>query len=99
MVARRAITPDQLAVAIAKRFGVEHRTLADIQVDFAAAALLPIADARRLGVVPIAFLDDGDGLLLAIANPDNFLALDDVSMFTEPADHAGRRLARSTSTC
>ena len=82
MVARRAITPDQLAVAIAKRFGVEHRNLAEIQVDFAAAALLPIADARRLGVVPIAFLDEGDGLLLAVANPDNFLALDDVSMFT-----------------
>ena len=82
MVARRAITPDQLAVAIAKRFGVEHRNLAEIQVDFAAAGLLPIADARRLGVVPIAFLDEGDGLLLAVANPDNFLALDDVSMFT-----------------
>jgi type IV pilus assembly protein PilB len=82
MVARRAITPDQLTVAIAKRFGVEHRNLADIQLDFAAAALLPIVDARRLGVVPIAFLDEGDGLLLAVANPDNFLALDDVSMFT-----------------
>ena len=33
-------------------------------------------------MVPIAFLDEGDGLLLAVANPDNFLALDDVSMFT-----------------
>ena len=82
MVARRAITPDQLAVAIARRFGVEHRTLADVQVDPAAAALLPIPDARRLGVVPISFLEEGDGLLLAVANPDNFLALDDVSMFT-----------------
>ena len=82
LVARRAITPDQLAVAIAKRFGVEHRNLSDIQLDFAAAALLPVTEARRLGVVPIAFLDGDEGLLLALANPDNFLALDDVSMFT-----------------
>ena len=82
LVARRAVTPDQLAVAIAKRFGVEHRSLAEIQVDPGAVALLPIAEARRLGVVPIAFLEEGEGLLIAMANPDNFLALDDVSMFT-----------------
>jgi len=82
LVARRAISADQLAVAIAKRFGVEHRSLAEIQVDIAAVALLPAAEVRRLGVVPISFLGDGEGLLIAIANPDNFLALDDVSMLT-----------------
>ena len=42
------------------------------------------ADRRRAapGRRADRLLDEGDGLLLAVANPDNFLALDDVSMFT-----------------
>ena len=60
LVERGAITSDQLAIAIAKRFGLEHLSLDELTVDFAAAQLLPAADARRLGVVPIAFAgDDG----------------------------------------
>ncbi len=43
------------------------------------AALL--AAARRLGAVPIAFEGD-DELVVAVANPENYLALDDISMFT-----------------
>jgi type IV pilus assembly protein PilB len=82
LVMRRAITPDQLAVAIAHRFGLDHKTLSEIDVDFNAAALLPGAEARRLGVVPYALSDGGQVLMVAIANPDNFPALDDVSMFT-----------------
>ena len=82
LVERGAITSDQLAVAVAKRFGLEHRHLGEMGVDLAAASLLPISDARRLGVVPVAYDDSGQSLVVAIANPANYLALDDVSMFT-----------------
>ncbi len=81
LVERGTLTADQLAISIAKRFGLEHRSLGELSVDFAAAQLLPAADARRLGVVPIGFVDT-EVLLVAVANPANYLALDDVSMFT-----------------
>jgi len=82
LLERGAISYDQLAIAVAKRFGLEHRHLGEMQVDLAAASLLPTADARRLGVVPVGYEEGGRGLVVAIANPANYLALDDVSMFT-----------------
>jgi len=84
LVERGTVTADQLSIAIAKRFGLEHTTLDELSVDFAAAALLPTTDARRLGLVPVAFVGR-DELVVAVANP-NYLAFDDVSMMT------GRRI-------
>ena len=81
LLERGAITTDQLAIAMAKRFGLEHRALADIMVQSAAAELISYAAARRLGAVPVSIASD-DTLLVAIANPENFLALEDISMFT-----------------
>jgi type IV pilus assembly protein PilB len=81
LVDRGAITPDQLAVAVAKRFGLEHASLDELSLDFAAAQLLAVADARRLGIVPVA-RGARDELVVAVANPANFMALDDVSMLT-----------------
>ena len=84
LVERGTVTADQLSIAIAKRFGLEHTTLDELSVDFVAAALLPTTDARRLGLVPVAFVGR-DELVVAVANP-NYLAFDDVSMMT------GRRI-------
>ena len=81
LLERGAITTDQLAVAMAKRFGLEHLSLADITVDPVAAHLVSFAAARRMRVVPVA-VDAGNVLLVAIANPENYLGLDDISMFT-----------------
>ena len=76
-----AITTDQLAVAMAKRFGLEHLSLEDITVDPVAAHMVSFAAARRMRVVPVA-VTAGNVLLVAIANPENYLGLDDISMFT-----------------
>jgi len=78
---RGAITTDQLAVAMAKRFGLEHVSLDDITVDATAAQLVTFTAARRMRAVPIAF-ESGHRLVVAVANPDNYLVLEDMSMFT-----------------
>ncbi|HEX4034932.1 MAG TPA: ATPase, T2SS/T4P/T4SS family [Solirubrobacteraceae bacterium] len=81
LLERGVITPDQLAVAMAKRFGLRHLSGDDLVLDPDAAQLVSLAAARRMRAVPIGFA--GDHLLrVAVASPDNYLALEDVSMFT-----------------
>ena len=81
LLERGALTTDQLAIAMAKRFGLEHRSLADITLDSDVTDLVSFTAARRMGAVPVA-ISGGHTLEVAIANPENFLALEDVSMFT-----------------
>ncbi len=78
---RNLISADQLATAMAQRFGLNHARLEDITVDLAVAQLLPVAEARRLQALPVASID-AKTLTVAVADPANILALDDVSMFT-----------------
>jgi type IV pilus assembly protein PilB len=81
LLERNLISADQLAIAMAERFGLEHASLEEINLDMASAQLLPIAEARRLQAIPVRAID-ATTLSVAIANPANYLALDDVSMFT-----------------
>jgi type IV pilus assembly protein PilB len=76
-----AITGDQLAVAMAKRFGLKHLGGDGLTLDATAAQLMSFTAARRIGAVPIGFAGE-HRLRVAVANPDNYLALEDVSMFT-----------------
>ena len=81
LLERGAVTTDQLAIAMAKRFGLEHRDSRATSPAPAAATLVSYAAARRMRRG--AGHDRGDDtLVVAIANPENFLALEDVSMFT-----------------
>lgn len=76
-----ALTTDQLAIAMAKRFGLQHRALEEITLQPTACEMISYAAARRMSAVPVAIETDGT-LVVAIANPENFLALEDISMFT-----------------
>jgi type IV pilus assembly protein PilB len=76
------ITPDQLAQALAQRLGLYYVDLARFPVDMGAANLLEPAVARRHGAVPIGYLDGGRVLLVAICDPKNVLAVDDVALLT-----------------
>ena len=49
LLEQRAITPDQLAHAIAERYGLEHLDLGVFKVDMGAANLLTAAAAKRYG--------------------------------------------------
>jgi len=76
-----ALTPDQLARVVAERFGLDHVDLTRYKVDMAAANLVGPAVAKRLGAVPI----DHQGprtLLVAMADPSNVLAVDDIGLMT-----------------
>jgi type IV pilus assembly protein PilB len=75
-----ALAPDQLARATAERFGLQHVDLNIYKADLGAANLIPPQAARRFSAVPIAF--DDDHLLVAMVDPSNVLALDDMKLLT-----------------
>jgi type IV pilus assembly protein PilB len=81
LLAQGAITEDQLARATAERYGLDYVDLAVYAVDIAAAALFPVALARRYMAVPVGYLDQRT-LLVAAADPANVLAVDDIQMAT-----------------
>ncbi|HYP48619.1 MAG TPA: ATPase, T2SS/T4P/T4SS family [Thermoleophilaceae bacterium] len=81
LIAAGVIDSRQLARALAERNGLDHVDLDVYKVDQGAANLIDAATARRYRTVPIAFLG-GRALLVAIADPANMLALDDIAMAT-----------------
>jgi type IV pilus assembly protein PilB len=84
LVDREVITEEQLLVGLAEQMSLEFVGLADQPVDPAAVVLVPEVLARRHGIIPIGF--DADGRLrLAMSDPANVLAIDDVRTITERA--------------
>jgi type IV pilus assembly protein PilB len=75
------IDDEQLSRAMAERYGLDFADLAALKVDMAAANLISVKSARRHQAVPVGFVDEGT-LLLAMADPANVVALDDVQMGT-----------------
>jgi type IV pilus assembly protein PilB len=76
-----AITGDQLARATAQRFGLHHADLTIYKADVGALNLISSQAARRLNAVPIGF-DDRGQLMVAMSDPSNVLALDDLKLMT-----------------
>jgi type IV pilus assembly protein PilB len=76
LVDQGVLSESQLVAALATQIGMRFVELGDQQVDPAALSLVPPAIARRYVVLPFGF-DDGK-LLLAMADPANFLAIEDV---------------------
>jgi type IV pilus assembly protein PilB len=81
LIDQKVIDHRQLARAIAERYGLDYVDLSEFSVDMAAANLLPIASARRYQAVPIGFADT-QTLIVAMADPGNVLAADDIKMAT-----------------
>jgi type IV pilus assembly protein PilB len=81
LLASGAITPDGLARALAERYGLDHLDLDVFPVDMGAANLVVNTAAKRYRAVPVAFVDKRT-LLLAMADPSNVLAVDDVAIMT-----------------
>ena len=70
------LTEAQLVQALARQVGMEFVDLTEYPVDRAAVALIPASVCRRHTVLPVAF--DNGTLLVAMANPGNVVAVDDV---------------------
>jgi type IV pilus assembly protein PilB len=81
LVEQGAIDADQLSRAVAERYGLDHIDLSAYQVDMAAANLISVNTARRYRALPVGFVDKGT-LLVAMADPTNVLAVDDIQIAT-----------------
>ncbi|MGH2819474.1 MAG: type II secretion system ATPase GspE [Actinomycetota bacterium] len=75
------LTEAGLVAVLAQQLGLEFIDLADAQLDPSAVALVPEGVARKHNVIPVAF--DGDRMMLAMADPANVLAVDDVRALTK----------------
>ncbi len=76
-----ALSPNQLAHALAERFGLDYVDLGVYQPDVAALNLISHTAARRFEAAPIGF-DQSGALIVAMADPSNVLALDDLKLLT-----------------
>ena len=68
LLERGAITTDQFATAMARRFGLEHRRLDEINLDAGAAQLVSFTAARRMRAVPIG-IENEHTLVVAVGQP------------------------------
>jgi type IV pilus assembly protein PilB len=75
------ISADQFSRAIAERYGLDHVDLTEYQVDMAAANLVSVNTARRYQAIPVGFIDK-ETVLVAMSDPTNVLAIDDIQMAT-----------------
>ncbi|MDP2232781.1 MAG: type II secretion system protein GspE, partial [Actinomycetota bacterium] len=80
LVRQLIVTEDQLAAALAGQKGYEHVILTTYPVDHAATALIPERMARQRSILPIGFAQGK--VLLAMVNPLDIEAIDDVEMRT-----------------
>jgi type IV pilus assembly protein PilB len=81
LVEKGALTHEGLARALAERYGLDHLDLGVFSVDMNAANLVSTATAKRYQAVPVAFADKRT-LLVAMADPANVLAVDDIAIMT-----------------
>jgi len=76
-----ALSREQLAHALGERFGLDYVDLGVFQPDLAAVNLISPQAAKRFDAVPIGF-DESGTLIVAMADPSNVLALDDLKLMT-----------------
>ncbi len=81
LIEQGSINADQLSRAVAERYGLDHVDLSAYQVDMAAANLISVNTARRYRALPVGFVDK-ETLLVAMADPTNVLAVDDIQIAT-----------------
>ena len=100
VVERGWVSDAALARALAEQHHLEFLDLARTEVDPAAANLLPEKFARRYEALPVTYVDD-DLVLVAVADPTNVLASDDLRLAlglnVRFAVVAGSDLARTIS--
>jgi type IV pilus assembly protein PilB len=75
------ISESQLVRALAVQVGMEYVELAEFPVDRAAVAMVPDSVCRRHTVLPIQI--DGPLLKVAMSNPGNVVAVDDIRQLTK----------------
>ena len=80
LVTQGAITEEQLIGFLSRQYGIPSITLGNFDIDAETLRLVPAAIARKYEVVPVKRI--GGTLTLAMADPTNVFALDDVAFMT-----------------
>src|SRR3954471_21096632 len=81
LVEEGTVTADQLARAVAERYGLDHLDLTRFKVDMMAANAIPPEVAKRHMMVPVANNPDGS-VLVAMVDPANVVAVYDLAIRT-----------------
>ena len=74
------ITEDQLVAFLSKQYGIPSITLSQLDIDADVLKLVPAQIAKKYEVLPIK--RTGNSLTLAMADPTNVFAVDDVGFMT-----------------
>ncbi|MBW3648985.1 MAG: Flp pilus assembly complex ATPase component TadA [Actinobacteria bacterium] len=82
----KLLDDEQLYRVIADHLGLDFVIVGELQLDPVAVGLVPEAMARRHGMLPIGFTDDG-ALSVAMIDPSNVLAIDDARNVTDREIH------------
>jgi len=80
LVDLKMVSEGALTSILARQIGLRYVDLANYDVDISACSLVDAEMARRYTLIPIGF--EGDKLLVAMADPTNVFALDDVRIMT-----------------
>ncbi|MGH2701941.1 MAG: GspE/PulE family protein [Actinomycetota bacterium] len=75
------VTEGGLVAILAEQLGLEFMDLAEASLDASAVALVPEATARRHSCIPVRLEDDR--LIVAMADPANVVAVDDIRALTK----------------
>src|SRR5205809_4205266 len=75
------INEDQLIGFLSRQYGVPSITLAQLDIDQDVLKLVPAPIARKYEVIPVRKM--GNSLALAMADPTNVFALDDIAFMTK----------------
>src|SRR4051794_13618935 len=75
------LSSEQLARATAERFGLDYVDMNVFKPDLTAVSLVSSSAAKRYSAVPVGH-DETGALLVAMADPSNILALDDLKLMT-----------------
>ena len=78
---RGTINKNQLAQAIAARTQLSYIDLRNLEIEERALNAIDANTAQRYRAVPVQYVDD-DTLLVAIGEPSNVLAVDDIALMT-----------------
>jgi type IV pilus assembly protein PilB len=80
LIDMKIVSEGALTSILARQIGLKYVDLANYDVDISASSLVDAEVARRYTLIPVGF--DGDKLMVAMADPTNVFALDDVRIMT-----------------
>lgn len=80
LIDMKMVSEGALTSILARQIGLKYVDLANYDVDISASSLVDAEVARRYTLIPVGF--DGDKLMVAMADPTNVFALDDVRIMT-----------------